>query len=105
MKEYLCVIRPTRIEMLVESTPEEDEILDQHFAYLKDYTGKGTVLLAGRTLNTDDTALGIIIFRAESDEAARHFVDEDPAVKRGVMRAALYPYRVALLSDTYPHET
>lgn len=45
-------------------------------------------------------SLGIIIFLAESDDAARAVVENDPAVKHRVMRAELYPYRIALISKT-----
>ena len=95
---YLYKIQPTRLEMLMEGpTAAEEEILDQHFAYLKDLTEQGIVLLAGRTLTTDENSFGIIIFKAGSEESARHLMNNDPAVKHGVMRAELYPYRVALL--------
>jgi uncharacterized protein YciI len=57
------------------------------------------VLLAGRTQTTTPDSFGIIIFNAESDEAAQHIVDNDPAVKNGVFHAALFPYKIALLSE------
>jgi uncharacterized protein YciI len=101
MNEYLYLIRPTRLEMLIESTPEEDPIVGQHFLWLKQLAEQGAVLLAGRTLNTDATTFGIVIFRAESDAAAQELMHDDPAVRQRVMRAELYPYRVALLSETY----
>lgn len=104
MKEYLYKIQPTRLAMLEQSTPEEDKISAQHFAWLKEHADKGTVLLAGRTLNTDETSFGIVIFRAESDEAAQKFLKEDPGVNQGIMHGEVYPYRVALLSETYPRK-
>ena len=79
------------------STAEEETILAQHFAYLKDLTEKGVLILAGRTLNTDESSFGIVIFTAASEEAARQIMENDPAVKKGVMRARLFPYRVALI--------
>jgi len=84
------------------STPEEDEIVSQHFYWLKENSDKGIVLLAGRTQNTDPSSFGIVIFRAESDQAAQEFAAQDPAVIGGVFSCELYPYRVALLSQTYP---
>lgn len=102
MNEYLYLIRPTRLEMLIDSTPEEDAIVGQHFMWLKQLAEQGTVLLAGRTLNTDATTFGIVIFRAESDAAAHELMRDDPAVRQAVMRAELYPYPVALLSEAYP---
>ena len=96
-KQYLYKIQPTRPEMLSQgSTPQEDAIVSEHFAYLQDLTRRGVVILAGRTLNTDATSFGIVIFQAESQAAAQAVVDNDPAVRQGVMRAELYPYRIAL---------
>jgi uncharacterized protein YciI len=97
--QFLYKIQPTRPEMLTEGpTPEEAEIVSQHFDHLQKLTEQGVVLLAGRTLNTDSTSFGIIIFNADTEEAAREVVNDDPAVKRGVMRAELFPYRVALMA-------
>lgn len=80
-------------------TDEEGRLIGEHFAYLKDLTEKGVVLLAGRTLNTDPTSFGIVIYLAEDDmEAARIFAD-DPAVKAGVFVGEVYPYSVALVGD------
>lgn len=99
MKEYLYTIRPARLEMLTESsTPEEDTILAQHFAYLKELAEAGVVILAGRTQTTHESTFGIVIFRAESEAAAQQVMNNDPAVKKGVMRSELYPYRVAVMS-------
>jgi uncharacterized protein YciI len=85
-------------------TPEEERIVGDHYSYLKKLTDEGVVILAGRTLNTDETSFGIIIFRAESEEAARCIVADDPAVRGGVMRAELFPYRIALMKDEPPKQ-
>ena len=97
--QYLYKIQPARPAMLAEGpTPEEQEIVSQHFSYLQDLVTQGVVILAGRTLNTDSTSFGIIIFRAQSEEEARAVVGNDPAVRQGVMRAELFPYRIALMA-------
>src|SRR5262249_47483766 len=99
--EYLYKIQPTRLEMLTTGpTPEEAAIVAQHFAYLQDLAARGIVLLAGRTLNTDDSAFGIVILRVDSEASARDIMTNDPAVKKSVMHAQLYPYKVALLAKT-----
>ena len=101
MKHYLYKIQATRLEMLAEGpTPAEQAVTSEHFEYLKGLTEQGIVILAGRTLNTDASSFGIVIFQAESDEAARAVVDQDPAVQKGLMQAELYPYRVALMTKT-----
>ena len=96
MPEFLYTVRPTRPTMLVDGpTDEETSILTRHAAYVERLAADGVVELAGRTQNADDTAFGIVIFRADSEAAARRIMLDDPAVKHGVMAAALFPYRVA----------
>lgn len=86
--------------MLVDgATPDEAALVSEHFAYLERLTAEGVVILAGRTLNTDATSFGIIIFNAADEQRAREVVDSDPAIKHGVMRAELFPYRVALIAE------
>ena len=96
---YLYKIQPSRIEMLTHGpTPEEAEIVAQHLTYLKQLAEEGVVVLAGRTLNADERSFGIVILQADSEEAARDVMQNDPAVQRQVMRAELYPYRIALMA-------
>jgi len=99
VSRYLYRIRPTRAEMLVESTPQEDRVVGEHFEYLRGLSDRGIVLLAGRTLNTDASAFGIVIFDVPSEAEAREVVEKDPAVRAGVFEAELFPYRIALASD------
>ena len=98
MSEWLYYLKPTRLEMLTEDpTPEEDEIVSRHFAYLSDLAEKGLMILFGRTQTADESTFGIVIFEAEDEAAARAIMENDPAVKNGVMTATLYPYKVALM--------
>jgi uncharacterized protein YciI len=95
---FLYKIQPVRPEMLsVGPTPEEEQTISKHFTYLKGLTEAGVVFLAGRTLNTDHSSFGIVILTAGSEQEARQIMLNDPAVKQRVMRAELYPYRLALL--------
>jgi uncharacterized protein YciI len=98
--EFLYKIQPTRPAMLTEGPTEwESELVAQHFEYLKGLLEKGALILAGRTQNTDESSFGIVIFRAGSEKEAQTIVAEDPAVRHAVMRAELFPYRVALLES------
>jgi uncharacterized protein YciI len=95
---YLYKIQPVRPEMLSDgATPDEDRVVAEHFGYLEDLTQAGVVLLACRTLNTDPSAFGIVILSAGSEHEARRIMHDDPAVRQRVMRAELFPYRIALL--------
>ncbi|MCB8943701.1 MAG: hypothetical protein H6658_08090 [Ardenticatenaceae bacterium] len=95
--QYLYKIQPTRLAMVTDPTPEEAQIVGEHFQYLQDLTQKGVMILVGRTLNTDSSTFGIAIFQAGSDEEAQAIMHNDPAVQKGVMQAQLFPYRIALM--------
>jgi len=96
--QWLYYLVPARLGMVTgEATPEEIETVSRHFAYLKDLTEKGVMILMGRTQNNDENTFGIAIFEAEDESVARLIMENDPAVKGGVMKATLYPYKIALM--------
>ena len=87
--------------MLTEGpTAEEEDAMSDHFAYLKELMGKGVVILAGRTQNKDYSSFGIVIRNAGSEEEARRIVQNDPSVRNHVVRAELYPYKTAPLTES-----
>ena len=97
-QQFLYKLQPTRTDMLKTGhTNEEKTVVGEHFNHLKQLTKQGVVILAGPTLNTDETSFGIVIFRAASADAARDIMNSDPAVKLGVMKATLFPFQVALM--------
>ncbi|RMH74281.1 MAG: hypothetical protein D6675_00170 [Gemmatimonadetes bacterium] len=81
-------------------TEADNQIITDHFNHLKTHCDAGTVILAGRTLNAAKHAFGIVIFEAETDEAAEAFMNQDPAITRGIMTGELFPYHVALIKQT-----
>jgi len=97
MNQWLYILKPARPGMVTEGpTPQEAETVSRHFAYLSDLTDKGVMILVGRTQNADENTIGLAIFEAEDEPAARKIMENDPAVVGGVMRASLYPYKIAL---------
>lgn len=78
-------------------TEEDNNIVKEHFEKLQRLNKEGTVILAGRTLNTDAEGFGIVILEVSSEDEARKLMNSDPAVRDGIMTAKLYPYRVALI--------
>ena len=97
MQEFLYRLQLVRGDMLrTGPTDSEQAVVAEHFAYLQDLNALGVIILVGRTLNTDENTMGLTIFRAESEDAARQIMNGDPAVKKGVMTATLYPFRVVL---------
>jgi uncharacterized protein len=96
-RQYLYTIRPTRLQMLTDGrTPEEDDIVSDHFDYLKGLAADGVVLLAGRTQENDDSTFGIVLLRVDSHEAARAIMENDPAVAGGVMHARLHSFAISI---------
>jgi uncharacterized protein YciI len=93
MGQFLYLLKPTRLGMITGApTPEEAETIAHHFAYLECLTGKGVMILVGRTQNNDENTFGIAVFEAEDESATRGIMENDPAVAGGVMRATLCPY-------------
>ena len=100
MKQFLYKTRPTRLEMVTEGPNEKETFfLEKHAAYLKEMTDRGVILLAGRTQNKDESTFGIVIFQAVSEEDARSIMNEDPAVKHGIMNAELFPYKISFWKE------
>lgn len=97
MHQYLYRIQPVRPAMLVEGpTAQEAAVVGEHCRSLRDLLAQGVVLLAGRTLNTDPTAFGIVVFSAASETDALQIMRADPAVAQGHMSAELFPFRLVL---------
>lgn len=94
MPSFIYKIQPARPNFLTESTPEENAIMGEHFAYLKDLLAKGQLVLAGPC---EDAAFGIVVYEAESAEAAEAIMQGDPAVAKGVMNAEFHAFHVSLL--------
>ena len=98
MNRYLYRIQPTRPAMLTDGpTDAESGLIKLHFKYLKSLTERGVALFVGRT--TDMSAFGIVVFEAESDEAAEAIMLADPAVAGDIMSGEWHPFRVVLHSE------
>lgn len=77
---------------------DADQIaVSRHFAHLSAARDAGNLILAGRSSEPYDRTFGLVIFEAGSEDAARAFMEADPAIVAGVMTATLHPYSVALL--------
>jgi len=103
MQQFLYKLQLVRGDMLETGpTPEEQAAVGEHFVYLQDLTAKGVMILVGRTLTVDKNSMGLAIFQAESEEAARQIMNGDPAVRKGIMTATLFPFKVVLQGKQTP---
>jgi uncharacterized protein YciI len=80
-------------------TPAEADVVRRHYEYLRGFAASGTVVLAARTLTTDERAFGLVIFHASDEATARGVMERDPAVAEEVMGSELFPYRIALWGE------
>jgi uncharacterized protein YciI len=80
-------------------TEKEESIVERHFLKLQRLLEAGTLILAGKTDGSDDKTFGIVILEAESEEEAKLIMFNDPAVAEGIMKAELFPYKVALMKN------
>ncbi|RLQ97485.1 YciI family protein [Falsibacillus albus] len=101
MREQYVYILKLIPELLNEEnwTEKENGIVAEHFEALQELKADGKLILAGRTLNMDETTFGLAVFEADSEQQAKEIMESDPAVKKGIMTATLFPYRVALFSE------
>ncbi|MEH7225166.1 YciI family protein [Bacillus sp. JJ1566] len=79
----------------------ENQIIKEHFNKLKALMEENTVILAGKTQTNDESTFGIVILQAESEQEAKKLMENDPAVKEGIMTAQIYPYRIALFNNRF----
>ena len=96
--QFIYVFEPVRPELVTNPdawTEEDIRIASEHFAYLQKATRDSVVLLAGRSLDGEGPA--VVIFEADSEDQARSFMEADPFVAGGLMRASLHPFRAALV--------
>ena len=69
MQEFLYKLQLVRKDMLrAGPTESEQAIVAEHFAYLQNLNARGVIIFVGRTLNIDENAMGLAVFRAESED-------------------------------------
>jgi uncharacterized protein YciI len=96
-KQFIYVLRlVSRLHADSAWTKEDKAALDRHFVRFQEAAKSGQLILAGRTSEPGDKTFGIAIFEARDEDAARKFMQEDPAVAGGLMTAELHPFAVAL---------
>ena len=99
--QFIYLFEAVRPELITDPdawTEEDTRIATEHFAYLQKATQDGIVILAGRSLDGEGPA--VVILEADSEDKARSFMEADPFVAGGLMRAKLHPFRAALVRIT-----
>jgi uncharacterized protein YciI len=95
MAEWIYFILEPRLNFAETMTAEEQAAWGRHWAHAKRMFAEGRIVAMGPTLGPHNT--GICIFEAPDEDAARAFMDADPAIAEGFAKAELRPFRVSLL--------
>src|SRR5262252_8375325 len=72
------------------SRPESAPVWKNHFAYVTSLLAAGKAIIAG-PFGDDGDIRGIYIFRARSAAEATEWVQADPAITSGLLKAELHP--------------
>lgn len=78
-------------------TQSDNEAVGAHFKQLKTYLSEGKLIMAGRSLNSDASQFGLVVLEVDSEAEARTIMENDAAVKAGIMTAQLVPFYTALM--------
>jgi uncharacterized protein len=92
--EFVYIIKSKKENFIETGTAEDFAIMSEHFLYLKELLKKNILIMAGPELNAK---FGLAVIETKNEDTAREIMNNDPSVKKGIMDAELYPYRVSLL--------
>lgn len=96
LQQWLYVLHPVRPEMLISGpTPAEAATVGRHAAHCDALGKQGVMLMVGRTQTTGPETIGLAVFLAQDEAAARTIMASDPAIREGVMTGELFPYKIA----------
>src|SRR5260221_5970763 len=92
---YLYRVLAAHPEMMAKGlTPEQTQVMQEHLDHLKSLEAKRVIVVAGRTLNSDETTFGIVMFRADTAAAARDILNSDPGIQNGLFKRTLFPFQI-----------
>lgn len=72
----------------------ERKIQQEHIAYLDSLTQSGVLQLAGIKAPSLEAHQGFIILNTDNFEEAYTIAQNDPSIKKGMMRVSLYPLHI-----------
>jgi uncharacterized protein len=94
MPHYIYRITPPRERFVETITPREEEIIGRHWEHLQAQFAAGKLNVVGRC---ESGAYGLVVFPCASEEEARRFMQTDPAISAGLMKAELEEFRLLLV--------
>jgi uncharacterized protein YciI len=83
MAHFFGTLIAPRTTFLVDLTPDEMDLMRQHWAYWKSLLEPRVSVAFGPVMDPKG-AFGVFIFRAEDEAAARALMLADPVIKAGI---------------------
>jgi uncharacterized protein YciI len=103
-KRYAYVLRAKNPEFAHNGPrPEDARTVQAHVKYLKGLMEKGVCVVAGHTLNQDETGFGIAVVNADSEISAQDIMEHDPLVQAGILQGTVFPFEIAIGSASASH--
>ncbi len=99
-QHYFIQLHPVRPAMAYDMTEREQEVMGEHFEYLKKLTQQGIVLLAGPVFG--DPVFGLVVVKASSEDEAKAIGNNDPSVIQGVNTFTVAPMIRSLMAHNIP---
>jgi uncharacterized protein YciI len=91
--QFVGIAKPTNPDLFKKGPrPEDLPVFQQQAEYWQKLIEQGVCMVAGHTLNHDETAFGLAIVRADSESAAREIMERSPLVHAGLLRVTLFPF-------------
>ena len=92
--DFIYIIRSHRENFVETMTSEESAIMSEHSDYINTLLSDKILVLAGPALSGK---FGIVIFKADNKNEAESIMLNDPAVKKNIVKAELYPFKISFL--------
>lgn len=99
MKTYLYKLTLTkRLWDEKNWTKKDEEIIEKHFLRIKNDIELGKIIHVGKTMKEDMHGFGIVVFKCEDEEEANAYMQDDIAIKEGLMTGICLEYKVIFQS-------
>ena len=97
-KQFVVHLVGTRPNWPDDMTKEEEQVMGQHFLFLKDLTEKKICLMAGPCMGL---RVGLVILETESKEQAIKIMEKDASVLAGLHTLEVYDFHLSLWAADY----
>lgn len=95
MKTYIYQLKLVeRLYDELEWTEEDNNIIEAHYLRIKKDFEEKKIIHVGQTVDPKADGFGLVVYYAENDEAAKKYMEADPALIHHLMTATYQPYKV-----------